>query len=41
MAGFIKETTGAYLGVFPYVLGLAVIGIIIALALLRPPKMKK
>lgn len=38
LAGFIKETTGSYLGVFPYVLGLAVIGILIALVLLKPPR---
>ena len=38
LAGFIKTTTGSYLGVFPYVVGLAVIGIIIAFALLKPPQ---
>jgi OFA family oxalate/formate antiporter-like MFS transporter len=41
LAGFIKGTTGVYLAVFPYVLVLAVIGIVVALVLLRPPKMKK
>jgi OFA family oxalate/formate antiporter-like MFS transporter len=38
LAGFIKTTTGSYLGVFPYVMVLAVIGFVIAFALLRPPK---
>jgi MFS family permease len=37
LAGFIKTTTGSYLGVFPYVLVLAVIGLVIAYALLKPP----
>ncbi len=41
LAGFIKQTTGSYLGVFPYVLGLAVIGILIALMLLKPPSRRK
>jgi OFA family oxalate/formate antiporter-like MFS transporter len=38
LAGFIKTSTGSYLGVFPYVLILAVIGLVIAFALLKPPK---
>ena len=38
LAGFIKTSTGSYLGVFPYVLALAVIGLIIAFTLLRPPQ---
>ena len=38
LAGFIKTSTGSYIGVFPYVLALAVIGIIIAFSLLKPPK---
>lgn len=38
LAGFIKTSTGSYLGVFPYVLVLALIGIILAIVLLRPPK---
>ena len=38
LAGFIKTTSGSYLGVFPYVLVLALIGFIIAFALLKPPK---
>lgn len=38
LAGFIKTTTGSYLGVFPYVLVLAVIGLIIAFVMLKPPK---
>ena len=37
LAGFIKTTTGSYLGVFPLVTALAVIGLVIAFALLRPP----
>lgn len=38
LAGFIKTTTGSYLGVFPYVMVLAVIGFVIAFAMLKPPK---
>lgn len=37
LAGFIKASTGSYIGVFPYVLALAVVGGVIAFALLRPP----
>jgi len=38
LAGFIKTSTGSYIGVFPYVLVLAVIGFVIAFAMLKPPK---
>jgi OFA family oxalate/formate antiporter-like MFS transporter len=38
LAGFIKTSSGSYLGVFPYVLGLAFIGLVIAFSLLKPPK---
>jgi len=38
LAGFIKTSTGSYIGVFPYVLALAVIGIFIAFSLMKPPK---
>jgi len=38
LAGFIKTATGSYMGVFPYVLVLAVIGLLIAFALLKPPQ---
>jgi len=38
LAGFIKTTTGSYLGVFPWVAALAVIGFAIAFSLLKPPK---
>ena len=37
LAGFIKTSTGNYLGVFPYVLVLALIGIGVAWNLLKPP----
>ncbi len=37
LAGFIKGATGTYLGVFPYIVFLAVIGIVIAFLLMRPP----
>jgi MFS family permease len=37
LAGFIKTSTGSYLGVFPYVLLLAITGLVIAFALLKPP----
>jgi OFA family oxalate/formate antiporter-like MFS transporter len=40
LAGFIRTSTGSYLGVFPYVLVLAIIGAVIAFLLLKPPKMK-
>ena len=38
LAGFIKTASGSYMGVFPYVVGLAVVGIIIAFIMLKPPK---
>lgn len=38
LAGFIKTSTGSYLGVFPYVLVLAIIGLVVAFVLLKPPK---
>ena len=38
LAGFIKTSTGSYIGVFPYVLALAVVGFIIAFTLMKPPK---
>jgi MFS family permease len=40
LAGFIRTTTGSYLGVFPCVLSLAIIGFIIALFFMTPPKSK-
>jgi hypothetical protein len=41
LAGFIKTSTGSYLGVFPYVLVLAMAGLVIAFALLKPPVVPK
>ena len=38
LAGLIKTQTGSYFGVFPYVLVLAVAGLVIAFAMLKPPK---
>jgi MFS family permease len=38
LAGYIKTSTGSYIGVFPYVLVLAVAGIIIAFTLMKPPE---
>jgi len=38
LAGFIKTSTGSYIGVFPYVLALAIIGIVIAFTMLKPPQ---
>ncbi len=38
LAGFIKTSTGNYLGVFPYVLVMALIGIGVAWNLLKPPR---
>jgi MFS family permease len=37
LAGFIKTTTGTYIGVFPFVLVLAVIGLAVAFILVKPP----
>lgn len=37
LAGFIKTTTGSYIGVFPFVLVLAVIGLVVAFILVKPP----
>ncbi len=37
LAGFIRMTTGTYLGIFPYVAGLAAIGFVVAFLLMRPP----
>jgi OFA family oxalate/formate antiporter-like MFS transporter len=41
LAGFVKTTTGNYLGVFPWVSALAVIGFFIAYVLMKPPGRKK
>ena len=41
LAGFIKTTTGNYLGVFPYVLILALLGILVAMLLMKPPKIRR
>ncbi|MCQ8893540.1 MAG: OFA family MFS transporter [Methanolinea sp.] len=38
LAGFIKATTGSYMGVFPYVLVLALLGLTLALVLMKPPR---
>jgi OFA family oxalate/formate antiporter-like MFS transporter len=38
LAGFIKTSTGSYLGVFPYVLALAAAGTVIAFTLMKPPQ---
>jgi predicted MFS family arabinose efflux permease len=39
LAGFIRTSTGSYLGVFPYVMILAAIGFLVALLLMKPPRM--
>jgi MFS family permease len=41
LAGFIKTTTGTYMGVFPYVLILALLGFTLALVLMRPPRARR
>jgi len=41
LAGFIRTTTGNYVGVFPWVFALAIIGFVIAFVLMKPPKRKK
>jgi OFA family oxalate/formate antiporter-like MFS transporter len=38
LAGMIKDSTGSYQGVFPYIVVVAVIGFVIAFVLMRPPK---
>ncbi len=40
LAGFIRTTTADYLGVFPFVLVLAIIGFFIAFTLMKPPRPK-
>jgi OFA family oxalate/formate antiporter-like MFS transporter len=40
LAGFIRTVSGSYLGVFPYVLALAFVGLGIAFFFLRPPVKK-
>ena len=37
LAGYIRTTTGGYLGVFPWVLGLAMVGFVVAWILLKTP----
>lgn len=39
LAGLIRTSTGSYLGVFPYVAVLAAIGFLVALFLVKPPRM--
>ncbi|OPX67531.1 MAG: Multidrug resistance protein MdtL [Methanoregulaceae archaeon PtaB.Bin056] len=41
LAGLIKTTTGNYMGVFPYVLVLSLIGLAIGWVLMKPPKAKR
>jgi len=41
LAGFIKTSTGSYLGVFPYVLVLAIAGIMVAAVTMKRPDGKK
>jgi MFS family permease len=38
LAGFIRTSTGNYLGVFPCVLAAAVVGFIVAFLFMKPPK---
>ncbi|HOU81264.1 MAG TPA: MFS transporter, partial [Methanoregulaceae archaeon] len=37
LAGYVETTTGSYLGIFPAVLLLAVIGFLIAFGMMKPP----
>ena len=41
LAGFIKTTSGSYTGVFPYVLVLAIAGIVLASVLMKPPSIRQ
>jgi hypothetical protein len=38
LAGFMKPSSGSYMGMFPFVLAFAVIDLVIAYALMKPPK---
>jgi len=38
LAGFMKTSSGSYMGVFPFVLAFAVIGLVLVFALMKPPK---
>ena len=40
LAGSIRTMTGTYLGVFPWVVVLAIIGFFVAFVLMRPPRPK-
>ncbi|MFA7357227.1 MAG: OFA family MFS transporter [Methanothrix sp.] len=41
MAGWLKDATGSFINVFPYIIALAVAGIVIAFLLMRPPIAKE
>lgn len=41
LAGFIRTTTGTFLGVFPWVFVMAIIGFLIAFILMKPPELNK
>ncbi|MCQ1537990.1 OFA family MFS transporter [Methanocalculus taiwanensis] len=41
LAGFIKATTGGYIGVFPYIVVLALVGAVIAFFLMKPVQNQK
>ena len=41
MAGWIKDATGSFIGVFPYIILLAAAGIVIAFLLMKPPVAKE
>ena len=41
MAGWIKDATGSFIGVFPYIIALSAAGIIIAFLLMKPPVAKE
>ena len=41
MAGWVKDATGSFIAVFPYVIFFAILGILIATLLMRPPLVKE
>lgn len=41
LAGFIKDSTGNYMGVFPYILVLAILGFSLGWILIKPPRRQK
>jgi len=41
LAGYVRDATGSYIGVFQYVVAFAILGIIVAFLLMKPPVANK